>query len=50
MSKDDKIEEAKKLLIAEQEKKMKACAEEVNAVLEKHGFTIISGQPSLVPK
>lgn len=42
-----RIEEAKKLLIAENDKKIKACAEEVNAVLNKHGFTIVSGQPTL---
>lgn len=45
-----KIEEAKKLIIKENEKKVKACAEEVNAVLAKHGFAIISGQPILQPK
>lgn len=46
----EKIEAARQLLIKENQKKLEACAKEVNAVLEKYGFTITSGQPSLVPK
>ena len=36
----NKLEEAKKLLQEEQEKKVKACAEEVNQILAKHDMTI----------
>ena len=38
--KKEKLEEAKKLLQEEQEKKAKACAEEVNQILAKHDMTI----------
>jgi hypothetical protein len=45
------VEEAEKVIKAEKEKKMKECAEEINAVLEKHGFTIsIASSLELKPK
>ena len=46
----DKLEEAKKLLLEEQQKKAQACAEEVNAVLAKHGYIIVSGPATLQVK
>lgn len=36
----NKLEEAKKILQEEQEKKITACSDEVKKVLEKHGMKI----------
>lgn len=54
------IEKAKQLLKEESENKIKACSEEINAVLEKHGMILncigqfsgsqIQTQINLVPK
>lgn len=44
---DKKVEEAVALLKQEQQRKMVACINEINAVLEKYGMTI---KPSIVPK
>jgi len=48
---DKKLEEAKKLLLEETQKKQKECLEEINQVLEKHGFNMqIQNQIILIPK
>ncbi len=43
MSKETKVDEiakAKELLLAEQNKKIQACNDEIKAVLDKYGLTI----------
>ena len=47
-----KVQEAQKLLIAEQQKKTQACNKEINEVLKKHGFTLRTtpSQITLVPE
>ena len=45
-------EEAERIIKEDLEKKSRACAEEVNAVLARHGFDIVVGNVSIqiVPK
>lgn len=50
MKRESEIEKAKKLLEKEQAERAKKCADEVNDVLNKYGFQIVSGNPILQPK
>ena len=47
-----KVQEAQKLLMEEQQKKIQACSKEINEVLKKHGFTLRTtpSQITLVPE
>ncbi len=44
------LEEAKKLVLKAEAKKIEMCTKEVNDVLAKYGMVINSGAPQVVPK
>jgi virulence-associated protein VapD len=48
MEKKPTLEEAQKVLMEEQQKKLKECIDEITPILEKHGFGLQQTMPQII--